>query len=83
MKRAVIFDVGGVLCSPPQLAIAAYESRLRLPRYYFYIVHVSDASHVFYGVYMHAEVPLDEYSALELLIMRSADWRKGSSRFHR
>ena len=35
MKRAVIFDVGGVLCSPPQLAIAAYESRLRLPRYYY------------------------------------------------
>ena len=32
MQKAVIFDVGGVLCSPPQLAIAAYEKQLQLPR---------------------------------------------------
>ena len=81
MKRAVIFDVGGVLCSPPQLAIAAYESRLRLPRYYYMS---PDASYVFnMHARMRAGVPLDEYSSLELLIMHSADWRGGSSLFHR
>jgi len=32
MKRAVIFDVGGVLFSPPQRAIAAYEKELGLPK---------------------------------------------------
>ena len=31
-KTAVLFDVGGVLFSPPQRAIAAYERELGLPR---------------------------------------------------
>lgn len=31
-KRAVIFDVGGVLIAPPQQAIAAYEQELGLPK---------------------------------------------------
>ena len=31
-KRAVIFDVGGVLIAPPQRAIAAYERELGLPK---------------------------------------------------
>ena len=32
MKKAVIFDLGGVLFYPPQRAIAAYEKELGLPR---------------------------------------------------
>lgn len=32
MKKAVIFDIGGVLFSPPQWAIAAYEKELGVPR---------------------------------------------------
>ena len=32
MKKAVIFDLGGVLFHPPQQAIAAYEKELELPR---------------------------------------------------
>jgi len=32
MKRAVICAVGGVLFSPPQRAIAAYEKELGLPK---------------------------------------------------
>ena len=31
-KAAVIFDVGGVLITPPQLAIAEYEKEISLPR---------------------------------------------------
>ncbi len=30
-RRAVFFDVGGVLFSPPQVAIAAYERELSIP----------------------------------------------------
>ena len=30
--KAVLFDVGGVLVSAPQLAIARYEESLNLPR---------------------------------------------------
>lgn len=52
------------------------------------LLHVPDASYVFNisatgRTCMHAGVPLDEYSSLELLIMHSADWRGGSSLFHR
>ena len=31
-SKAVLFDVGGVLVSAPQLAIARYEELLNLPR---------------------------------------------------
>ena len=48
------------------------------------LLHVPDASYVFnMHARMRAGVPLDEYSSLELLIMHSADWRGGSSLFHR
>ena len=32
MKRAVIFDVGGVLITAPQPVIAGYEKELGLPK---------------------------------------------------
>ena len=32
MKKAVIFDVGGVLISAPQPVIAGYEKELGLPK---------------------------------------------------